>query len=330
MVRWRTIALTEILTSKDLEMQASNSQANTNAHPDLSVLSGGISIVTGGASGIGLALVQRSIEQGMHCVMADIDKRALEQALSPTASIAESHGVEVIGVQTDVSSPESIGELYDATMKKFAGKPISLLCCNAGVGAGGGVLSARDVDWEFVLGVNLMGVVYCLRKFVPHMLDQDAPASVMATSSQDGICAAQGVYGVSKHACVALMEAVHNEVRGRISVHVLCPNAVATNIVNSERHRPIRYGGTEQDSAAEVDQPVSKVLERFKQYGMPPARCAEFVFKAIESGVFYVLAEAEDDEGYVRLEAETRMNAILNGTRPYRPQSALLRKIFAG
>lgn len=312
-------------------MQAtSNHLANNNSHPDLSVLGGGIAIVTGGASGIGLALVERSIEQKMHCVIADIDKNALSQAIETTAANADRHDVEVLAVRTDVSAASSIDELYEATREKFADKPISLLCCNAGVGAGGGVLSARDVDWEFVLGVNLMGVVYCLRKFVPRMLEQDAPGSVMATSSQDGICAAQGVYGVSKHACVALMEALHGEVRGRISVHVLCPNAVATNIVHSERHRPTRYGGVEHDQTTVAHTPVSKVAERFKQYGMPPARCAKFVFNAIESGVFYVLAEAEDDEGYVRLEAETRMKAILNGTRPYRPQSTLLRKIFVG
>ena len=152
----------------------------------------------------------------------------------------------------------------------------------------------------------------------------------MATSSQDGLCAASGVYGVSKHACVALMEALHGEVLGRISVHVLCPNAVATNIVTSERNRPVRLGGVDGDPSSRVHPAAKRVAERFKKYGMPPSRCASMVFDAIQSGVFYILAEAEDDEGYVRLEAETRMNAILNGTRPYRPRSALLTKIFSG
>ena len=126
------------------------------------------------------------------------------------------------------------------------------------------------------------------------------------------------------------MEALHGEVGSRISVHVLCPNAVATNIVNSEVHRPERYGGSTSNRAPRRHPVTSKIAERFRQYGMPPSRCADMVFDAIQTGVFYVLAEAEDDDGYVRLEAETRMNAMLNGTRPYRPQSALLRKIFQG
>lgn len=312
-------------------MEGSNHvSATNNAHPDLGVLRGGVAIVTGGASGIGLALVKQSIEHGLHCVIADIEESAIERAVNGLSEVAEDQDVQVLGIRTDVSSAEYIESLSEQIDAKFPGRPISLLCCNAGVGAGGSVLGARDIDWEFVLGVNLMGVVYCLRKFVPKMLQQDAPGSVMATSSQDGLCAASGVYGVSKHACVALMEAVHGEVLGRISVHVLCPNAVATNIVTSERNRPVRLGGAEGDSSSRIHPAANRVAERFKRYGMPPSRAAGMVFDAIQSGVFYILAEAEDDEGYVRLEAETRMNAILNGTRPYRPRSELLSKIFSG
>ena len=146
----------------------------------------------------------------------------------------------------------------------------------------------------------------------------------MATSSQDGLCAAQGVYGVSKHACVALMEALYQELGGRLSVHVLCPNVVATNIVTSERNRPARFGGPRGPSG---DRP-NPVAERFKAFGMPPSRCADLVFDAIRTGAFYVLAESEDDPGYVRLEAETRMKAILGNGLPYRPPSALIGKVF--
>ncbi len=312
-------------------MEGSNHvSATNNAHPDLEVLRGGVAIVTGGASGIGLALIEKSLEHGLHCVIADIEESAIGRVIGELSVKADEHDVQLLGVRTDVSSAEDVDSLSEQIDDKFSGKPISLLCCNAGVGAGGSVLGARDVDWEFVLGVNLMGAVFCLRKFVPKMLQQDAPGSVMATSSQDGLCAASGVYGVSKHACVALMEAVHAEVLGRISVHVLCPNAVATNIVTSERNRPVRFGGVEGDSSNRVHPAANRVAERFKRYGMPPSRAAGMVFDAIQSGVFYILAEAEDDEGYVRLEAETRMNAILNGTRPYRPRSALLTKIFSG
>ena len=301
--------------------------ATNNAHPDLAVLAGGVAIVTGGASGIGYALVEKAISQGMYPVIADINADAVAEAEAQLGPVAKGAGVSVLGCTVDVSLEESVQKLADAVAERFPGKPISLLCCNAGVGGGGPVLAAKDIDWDFVLGVNVKGVANCVRTFVPGMLSQGAPGSVMATSSQDGLCAANGVYGVSKHACVALTEALHGEVNGRLSVHVLCPNVVATNIVKSELRRPERFGGPPQMSEQRASA-QDRIVEGFKQFGIPPSHCADLVFDAIRTGVFYILAEAEEDPGYVRLEAETRMNAILNGTRPYRPQSKLIAKVF--
>ena len=297
--------------------------AQDNAHPDLAALAGGVAVVTGGASGIGFALAERAIAHGLHPVLADIDATAIADAEARLSAPAEAAGVEVFGHQVDVSSEASVQALGAAVAERFAGKPVTLLCCNAGVGGGGPVLSARDIDWDFVLGVNVKGVANCVREFVPKMAASEAAGTVMATSSQDGLCAAQGVYGVSKHACVALMEALFQELRGRLSVHVLCPNVVATNIVTSERNRPDRYGGPRVPAAH-----AKRIAERFKTFGMPPSRCAEMVFDAIRSGVFYVMAEAEEDPGFVYLEAETRMKAVLEGGLPYRPRSEWISKIF--
>ena len=297
--------------------------AQDNAHPDLAALADGVAIVTGGASGIGLALAEKAIAHGLHPVLADIDATAIAEAEARLSAPAEAAGVEVFGHAVDVSSEASVQALGAAVAERFAGKPVTLLCCNAGVGGGGPVLSARDIDWDFVLGVNVKGVANCVREFVPKMAASEAAGTVMATSSQDGLCAAQGVYGVSKHACVALMEALFQELRGRLSVHVLCPNVVATNIVTSERNRPDRYGGPRVPAAR-----AKRIAERFKTFGMPPSRCAEAVFDAIRSGVFYVMAEAEEDPGFVYLEAETRMKAILEGGPPYRPRSEWISKIF--
>ena len=297
--------------------------AQDNAHPDLAALADGVAIVTGGASGIGLALAEKAIAHGLHPVLADIDATAIAEAEARLSAPAEAAGVEVFGHAVDVSSEASVQALGAAVAERFAGKPVTLLCCNAGVGGGGPVLSARDIDWDFVLGVNVKGVANCVREFVPKMAASEAAGTVMATSSQDGLCAAQGVYGVSKHACVALMEALFQELRGRLSVHVLCPNVVATNIVTSERNRPDRYGGPRVPAAR-----AKRIAERFKTFGMPPSRCAEAVFDAIRSGVFYVMAEAEEDPGFVYLEAETRMKAILEGGLPYRPRSEWISKIF--
>ena len=292
-----------------------------NAHPDLGVLDGGVAVITGGASGIGFALVEKSISLGLYPVLADIEAPAIREAEARLATAARTANVEVFGFPVDVSQETEVSALANAVAERFPDRPVKLLCCNAGVGGGGPVLRASDIDWDFVLGVNVKGVANCIRAFVPKMLEQEVSGSVVTTSSQDGLCAAQGVYGVSKHACVALTEALYQELNGRLTAHVLCPNAVATNIITSERNRPDRYGGPR-------DAGPNPIAERFKAFGMPPSRCAEFVFDAIRTGTFYILAEAEEDPGYVYSEAETRMQAILGGGLPYRPRSAFLSKVF--
>ena len=304
---------------------AQQADAVDNAHADLAALAGGIAVITGGASGIGLALAEKAIEHGLHPAIADIEAAAIAAAEERLSAAADAAGVDVFGYRVDVSSEAEVMELAAAVSERFPERPLSLLCCNAGVGGGGPVLRARDIDWDFVLGVNVKGVANCIRAFVPNMIASDAPGAVVATSSQDGLCAAQGVYGVSKHACVALAEALFQELRGRLSVHVLCPNVVATNIVTSERNRPERFGGPRKPTAAS---PASVIAERFKAMGMPPSRCADMVFDAIRSGTFYILAEAEEDPGFVYLEAETRMKAILEGGLPYRPRSEWISKVF--
>ena len=292
-----------------------------NAHPDLGVLTGGVAVITGGASGIGFALAEKAVDLGLFPVLADIEASAIREAESRLAADAEAAGVEVFGHRVDVSDEAQVTALAAAVAERFGDRPVSLLCCNAGVGGGGPVLGARDIDWDFVLGVNVKGVANCIRAFVPKMLDGGVSGSVVTTSSQDGLCAAQGVYGVSKHACVALTESLYQELGGRLTAHVLCPNVVATNIVTSERNRPERYGGPRHVGP-------NPIAERFKAFGMPPSRCAEMVFDAIRTGIFYIMAEAEDDPGYVYSEAETRMQAILGGGLPYRPRSALISKVF--
>ncbi|MCY4011960.1 MAG: SDR family NAD(P)-dependent oxidoreductase [Gammaproteobacteria bacterium] len=292
-----------------------------NAHPDLSVLAGGVAVITGGASGIGFALAEKSISLGLYPVLADIEAPAIREAEARLAAAARTSNVEVFGFTVDVSQETEVNALATAVAERFPDRPVNLLCCNAGVGGGGPVLRASDTDWNFVLGVNVKGVANCIRAFVPEMLGRGVAGSVVTTSSQDGLCAAQGVYGVSKHACVALTEALFQELQGRLTAHVLCPNAVATNIITSERNRPERYGGPRGGGS-------NPIAERFKAFGMPPSRCAEFVFDAIRTGTFYIMAEAEEDPGYVYSEAETRMQAILGGGLPYRPRSAFLTKVF--
>ena len=296
---------------------------NNNAYSDISRLAGGIAIVTGGASGIGFAIAQAAIKHRMHTVIADIDSSAITQAKQTLQADADAASVQLLGIEVDVSSEESVRNLKDSLRAQLPDQPISLLCCNAGVGAGGGVVGARDIDWDFVWGVNVKGVANFVRLFVPEMLEQKAPGSIVATSSQDGLCAAQGVYGVTKHACVALCEALYQELRGRLSVHVLCPNVVGTNIVKSGTHRPERFGGPTPSSDAQ-----DQLAERFKTFGMPPSQCADRVFESIASGDFYILAEADEDPGHIHNQAKVRMEAILNRGRPFRPSSKFIARAF--
>lgn len=296
---------------------------DNNAHADLSKLAGGLAIVTGGASGIGYAILEAAISHGLHPVIADIDRDAIDEAREKLKRKADSNEQRIIGIEVDVSSEESVLSLQKTIAEEMPDVPISLLVCNAGVGAGGGVVGARDIDWDFVIGVNIKGVAHFARHFVPKMLEQDAPGSFVATSSQDGLCAAQGVYGVTKHACVALCEALYQELRGLLSVHVLCPNVVGTNIVRSGTHRPERFGGPTPTTPA-----TEALVDRFKNFGMPPSRCAEMVFQAIQSGDFYILAEAEEDPGHIYNQAKVRMDAILNHGRPFRPPSPFISRVF--
>lgn len=300
-------------------------QKTGNGHGDLDQLRGGLAVITGSASGIGFALAEAAVAHGMHPVIADIRQDAIDQAIVDLASRANQTGVEVIGECVDVSDQDNVRALAESLRTRFPDRPISLLACNAGVGGGGSVLGGTEQDWEIAYSVNLKGVLNCLRAFVPNMLGQNAPGSVMATASQDGLCASSSLYGVTKHACVALMETLHGELNGRLTSHVLCPNVVATNIVGSAAYRPERFGGPQP-----VPDGAQKILDRFKSHGLPPSQCASEVFEAMRTGTFYVMAEAEDDPGYIRLEVTTRMDSILNGERPFRPRSEWISGIFSG
>lgn len=295
-----------------------------NGHGDLEKLKDGLAIITGGASGIGFALAEASIAHGLHPVLVDIQDDNLTAAAAKLEASAAAAGVSVFGCKTDVSSIDSVEALAKSVSERYPDKPVSLLCCNAGVGVGGGVLTGSNRDWDFCFAVNVMGVLHCIRTFVPQMLEQNAPGSIMATASQDGLCAGQNVYGVTKQACIAIMEGLHQELQGRLTSHVLCPQVTATNIVGSERYRPDRFGGPSQLSPM-----AQAAMDRFRSEGVPPSQCANHVFEAMRTGTFYVMSEAEKDPGYIRLQVEMRMHSILNGERPFRPRSPWHAEIFS-
>jgi NAD(P)-dependent dehydrogenase (short-subunit alcohol dehydrogenase family) len=250
-------------------------------------LGGKVAVVTGGASGIGLAMAQRFAGEGMKVVLADVEEQALGKAV---AEMSE-RGADVLGVPTDVSDADAVARLRDETLSKH-GK-VHLICNNAGVGGGGLLWETSLEDWQWVLGVNLWGVVHGIRTFVPVMIEQDEPAHVINTASIAGLISPPGIgiYNATKHAVVALSETLHLELmmRGaKVKVSVLCPAWVRTNIADADRNRPeaLRPGAAEPSAEVQaVDQAMRQVIAT----GMPPSEVADKVLEAVRAEQLYIL-----------------------------------------
>ncbi|KFX26814.1 SDR family oxidoreductase [Ralstonia solanacearum] len=203
---------------------------------------GGVAVITGGASGFGKEFAKLGAGLGMKLVLADIQQDALDAAVAGF----KAQGVEAIGVRVDVSRVEDVQALADAAIRAF-GK-VNLLFNNAGVGAGGLIWENTQKDWDWVLGVNLHGVIHGVRIFTPLMLAEAAkdPAyegHIVNTASMAGLlnAPAMGIYNVSKHAVVALTESLYQDlslVTGQVHCSVLCPYFVPTGITQSHRNRP--------------------------------------------------------------------------------------------
>lgn len=197
--------------------------------------SGKTAFVTGGASGIGLALVEAFLDQGMNVVMADIETGARDRALAPLAR----HGGRVLGIGCDVASRASVIAARDAAIAAFG--PIHLLCNNAGVGTGGRIDTVPPAAWDWLMGVNLMGVIHGLSEFVPHMKQHGGECHIVNTGSMAGMNGFRGMgpYCASKAAVVSLSEALASELaETAIGVSVLCPGSVNTAFYESRRNAP--------------------------------------------------------------------------------------------
>jgi len=269
-----------------------------------------VAVVTGAASGIGLGLCERFAAEGMRVVMADVEEPALREAADRLAR----QGAAVLPVRVDVSKAEQVEALRDEAVRAFGA--VHLLCNNAGVGGSHDPLwLIPSGEWDWVLGVNLGGVINGIRAFVPLLLDQDA-AHIVNTASIFGVFAgALGPYGISKHAVVALTETLYFQLRSlgaRVGVSVLCPGAVRTNFGTSERNRPASAGSPLAPSAA-----ARASADRFQQLavtGLEPAQVAEIVVRAVRGSRFYILTSSNRDESVRR-----RGEEILSGGPPGPP-----------
>ena len=244
-------------------------------------------VVTGGASGIGLGLATALIEHGAAgVVLADIEA---DTARSAAADLSGTSGVQVAGVGCDVTDPDSVEALRSEADRLLGG--VDVVCLNAGVFAGGHVWETTDDDWDWVLGVNLRGVVNGVRVFVPPMVSAPTPSQVLITASIAGVVAApaSGVYCTSKFAAVGLAESLHPDLAlvgaEQVSVSVLCPGMVRTNIAKGDRNRPADLqDATVSDATALAAAGIEDTMGR----GIGPVEGARNAIAQVCDGRFYV------------------------------------------
>lgn len=263
--------------------------------------------VTGGASGIGLALGQALAEAGMKVMLADIEGDALTASLARLRAM----GLDVRGTTCDVADPAGVERAAQETFAAF-GK-VHVLCNNAGVGSSG--MGANNIaldTWRWVLDVNLMGVVHGVRSFLPHMRAHGEGGHIVNTASMAGMLGALGFspYTASKFAVVGLSEGLAVELKSHgIGVTVLCPGFVRTRISDSGRNRPERYGPSPALDPASPAGAFAATVARYVEAGIEPSVVAARVVAAIRAGDLYVLTHPE-----MRPDLEKRFTSILAAT----------------
>ncbi len=242
-------------------------------------LEGKVAVVTGAASGIGLALTERFLAEGMRVVMADVE----EHRLVGEAERLAGAGGDVFAVLTDVTVPGDVARLADQAIGRFGA--VHVVCNNAGVAPGGPMLKTTPADWQWAVGVNVLGVAYGVTTFGP-ILAAQGEGHIVNTASEAGLVTTNvlGMYCATKHAVIGMSEALYRELDGTgVGVSALCPNLVNTDIFLSERNRP---HGTELTS--EENATMAPLREAIRAAGIAPADVALDVVDAIRSGRFWI------------------------------------------
>jgi NAD(P)-dependent dehydrogenase (short-subunit alcohol dehydrogenase family) len=273
-------------------------------------------VLTGAGSGFGLECARIAAKLGMNVVLADVQQDALDAA----AQELQAAGAKVLAQRVDVSKAAEVDALAAAVQTRF-GAP-HFVFNNAGVGSGGLIWENSLADWEWVLGVNVMGVVHGLRAFTPMMLaaanlDANYQGHIVNTASMAGLLSApnMGVYNVSKHAVVTMTETLYQDLRlvtEQISASVLCPYFVPTGIAQSHRNRPSELRASKPTKSQLIGQAMSdKAVNSGK---ISAAQVAQMVFDAIAQDRFYIYSHPQ-----ALSNVQSRMESILRIENPADP-----------
>jgi NAD(P)-dependent dehydrogenase (short-subunit alcohol dehydrogenase family) len=267
---------------------------------------GKVAVVTGAASGIGLGLAERFARAGLHVVLADVEQAALEAAERKVAAL----GVSTLAVLTDVSDEAAVHALAASAVDRFG--TVHVVCNNAGVSSVADPWSGPISAWKWVFGVNLWGVIYGIRAFLP-VLAAQGEGHIVNTASVAGLIPGAGpIYDATKHAVVAISENLYQAMKRAglpVGVSVLCPGFVRTGILDAGRNWPAILGELPADAAGFEN--IRQLFRSGVEQGMPPSAVADLVANAITAGRFWVLTHPEHTQ-----RALARWQSIAEGVNP--------------
>jgi NAD(P)-dependent dehydrogenase (short-subunit alcohol dehydrogenase family) len=267
-----------------------------------------VAVVTGAASGIGRSLAESFAAEGMKVVLADVERDPLEVV----ARQLRERGAEVLAHPTDVSNAQQMEDLANATSDHFG--TAHLLCNNAGVFCGGTSWEAPIEDYQWLIGVNLWGVIHGVRAFVPMMIANGEPGHIVNTASMAALTSMPfvSIYHLTKHAVLAYSECLYHELRMKgtqLGVSTLCPEVVMTGIGSGSRNRPASLAAPHAPSAEQEQ--VEDTLSAQVKRGVSPDQMAARVLSGIREDRFYLLAEDAWREA-----CDARLDDIRNARNP--------------